>query len=307
MDEMTAIRAFVHAVERGTLSDTAKHMGLSVSTVSRHLNALEESLKVRLLNRSTRHIGLTEAGRQFYEHAHAMLDRYEQGRQAVAATQTEVKGVLRVHMLTAVAHHNVAPALPAFLKAHPELVLDITLTDERADLIAESIDVAVWIGELADSNMIARKLRPSQRMIVGTPAYFAEHGVPLHPRDLYRHNCLRYRNPRRNVWRFQRDNEALEIVVPSNLQANSGPLLLNCALQSLGLAMLHETTVRAAIQSGQLRAVLTDWSMAQTERESSLYAVYPHSRSMSPKVRAFIDFLVQLFRDDGGADVPARS
>lgn len=296
MNEMMAIRALIHAVERGSLAEAAHRMGVSASTVSRHLDTLEEALNVRLLNRSTRTVGLTEAGRLFLAYARASLDQFEQGRHAIAASQTEVKGLLRVHMLTSVANHNVAPALPAFLEAHPQLVLEITLTDERADLIAEGIDVAVWIGELADSNMVARKLRPSQRMIVGTPGYFARAGRPQHPHDLLRHNCLRFQNPHRKLWRFQKNGEEIEIAVPSNLQANSGPLLLSCALKGLGVAMLHESTVRSSIQSGRLEAVLTDWEMAQTERDSSLYAIYPHNKSMSPKVRVFIDFLIQIFR-----------
>ena len=184
--------------------------------------------------------------------------------------------MLRVSLRVSAATTIIVPALPALLEQYPELSLDISLTDERIDLIANNIDVAVWMGNLPDSEIVARRLSPSQRIVCGSPAYFERHGVPQTPADLRRHNCVLFAAPSYgNVWAFTKDGQQEEIEVRGKVRSSNALVLLSAAVAGLGVIVVHEWMVRLIISQGRLVRVLSDHTVNPTTGEAELYAVYP--------------------------------
>jgi DNA-binding transcriptional LysR family regulator len=296
MDELSANRTFVRVVERGSISAAARDLGASITAVSRQVSGLEEMLGVRLLNRTTRKHALTEAGQIYYNEVLDILRRIETVKSEVSAHQDVVKGCLRVHLRTSVGSQVIVPALPRFLSRHPDVTLEVALTDERSDLVALGVDVAVWLGSLEDSGLIARRLSPSLRVICASKSYLRAQGQPKSPKDLAQHNCLVYSaRSYDNIWRMTKNGETEAIVVSGNLRTDSSAVLLSSAVAGLGLVMLQEAMVRQSIASGELEPVLVDYQVSPTDADVALYAVHPNRRRVSPKTRAFVDFLVDLF------------
>ncbi|MDB5512191.1 MAG: Transcriptional regulator, LysR family [Enterovirga sp.] len=297
MDELSSIRAFIEVIESGSFSAAARRADASISSVARQVKALEDSLGVRLLNRTTRNQSLTEAGQIFYDRARAVVQELNAAKRDASSFQDSVKGLLRVTLRISTGSTMILPALPAFLERHPGLTIDVSLTDERLDLVANNIDVAVWLGHLDDSRIIAKRLSPSRRLLCGSPSYFQRRGIPENPDDLVHHNCLVFKaNYYGNSWRFTKGGERVDIPVSGNLRSNTGPVLLSAALSGLGLVVLQEYMVRAALKDGTLQTVLSEYEVSPTEADTALYAVFPHSRGISPKARVFVDFLVELFK-----------
>ena len=297
MDEMRLIRVFVQVVDSGSISAAARQLNTSITSVARQIGHLESMMGVRLLNRTTRRQSLTEAGRYFYSRLLGIVRDLDEIKREVTSYQEMAKGRLRVHLRTTVGNQVIVPALPRFFADYPEITLDVTLTDERADLVALGIDVAVWLGMLEDSSLIARRLSPSRRVLCASPGYLAKHGHPQKPADLADHNCLVYRAKHYdNRWRFLKGEERIEIPVSGNLETDSGAVLFTGALNGLGLIIVQESMAREALARGELVPLLVDYEVSPTESDTALYVVHPGSRRVSPKVRAFIDFLVALFR-----------
>jgi DNA-binding transcriptional LysR family regulator len=297
MDELTTVRTFLSVVEHGSFSAAARQKNMTVSSIARQVNALEGTLGVRLLNRTTRHQSLTEAGALYYDQVRAVVRELDTIRHQVASYQDSVKGTLRVQLRTSVATQLILPAVPAFLGQYPGLRLDIHLSDHRADLVENGFDLAVWLGNLQDSNLIARQLSPSCRVVCGSPRYFDVYGEPRHPGELARHNCILY-DPDHygRIWRFRLGEEAIEVPVAGNLQTSSSAALLTAAVGGLGLIVAQEWMVRTAIAEGALRQILNGYSVRPTDFDAALYVVYPHSSRLSPKTRVFVEFLVGLFK-----------
>ena len=305
MDELLKIRTLVQVVEAGSFSAAARHTNISISAIARQVKALEEDLGVRLLNRTTRHQALTEAGAIFYDRARSILQQVERAKRDASSFQKEVKGLLRVTLRVSAGTAVIVPALPRFLERHPELVVSVTLSDERADLVVGGIDVAVWLGHLDDSGVIARRLTHTRRVVCGSPEYFARYGEPRQPGDLVHHNCIVYTSSQyARAWRFARGEECNDIPVRGSLESPDAPVLMSCALSGLGLVLVPDWMVRRPIAEGRLRTVLSDYIASPTDYDAALYAVYPHSRGLSPKARAFVDFLLELFRDHENGDAP---
>lgn len=302
MDEFGRILTFIKVVEAGSFSAAARDVS-SVSSVARQVKSLEDELGVRLLNRSTRSLALTEPGRRFYERACTIANDLSSAKSEAKSFQESVKGVLRVSLRLSAGTTMIVPALPAFLAQYPELSVDVSLSDERRDLIANNIDVAVWMGHLPDSEIVARRLSPSQRIVCGSPAYFQGHGIPLTPRDLERHSCLLFTaRSYGNRWGFTRDGQTEEIQVQGSLRTDNSLVLLSGALSDLGLIVVHEWMVRRPIAQGRLARVLGDYTVNPRPGDAELYAVYASSRGLSRKIRVFVDFLVDLFRGPDGPD-----
>ncbi|MPZ55186.1 MAG: LysR family transcriptional regulator [Rhizobiales bacterium] len=298
MDELTSIRAFVSVVEHGSFSAAARQRNITVSSIARQVNALEELLGVRLLNRTTRHQSLTEAGALYYEHARDVVRQLDNLRNQVSSFQDSVKGTLRVQLRTSAASDVIVPALPSFLSRYPELCLDVDLNDDRVDLVENGIDVAVWLGNLQDTSTVARRLSAGRRVACGSPAYFAKHGEPKQPEELVKHNCLIY-DPVHygSIWRFTKAKETHEIPVAGSLQTRNSTVLMSAAVNGLGVIVAQEWMVQRAVASGRLQMILTDYEVRPTDFDAALYAVYPSSRRLSPKTKAFVEFLVGLFKD----------
>jgi DNA-binding transcriptional LysR family regulator len=298
MDEMLTNRAFLQVAESGSFSAASIKMDVSVATVARQVNSLEAELGVKLMNRSTRALSLTEAGMLYAERIRDVMSDLDALKREVASYQKDVKGLLRVHLRRSVGSQVIVPALPDFMRAHPDVKLEVTLTDERADLVAQGIDVAVWLGELQESRLIARKLSPGNRVICCSPAYAETHGLPKTPQELPQHNCIVYlAKSYDSSWRLTSGGKTTSVDVSGNLKSESSAVLLVSALNGLGLAMLQEAMVRKAIASGELINVFPNYQVSSTNTVVGLYAVYSGRKKLTAKSRAFIDFLVDVFRD----------
>lgn len=300
MDEFTRIRTFIKVVETGSFSAAARDVS-SISSVARQVKSLEDELGVRLLNRSTRSLSLTDSGRHFYERAVAIAHDLDSTLSQVKSLQEEVKGLLRVSLRVAAATTVVVPALPRLLAQYPELQVDISLNDERPELTANNIDVAMWLGEVHDAGIVARPLSASRRIVCGSPPYFEKNGIPATPQDLRHHNCLLFAAPSyRNRWGFTRGGEQEEVEVRGSMRSENDLALLSSGLADLGVIIVHEWMVRHLLADGRMVRVLTEYSVNPRPGDAELYAVYASSRGLSRKVRAFIDFLVETFAAESG-------
>jgi DNA-binding transcriptional LysR family regulator len=293
MDRFAAVEAFVRVGETGSFSEAARRLNTSKSAVSRHVSTLEAELGARLLHRTTRSLTLTEAGRDYLQRASRVLADLAEANQAVTQLEAAPRGTLRVNAPLSFGFLHLAPAIPDFLARFPEVEVDITMNDRLVDLVDEGFDVAVRIGALADSSLIARRLAPVRRVVCGSPDYLAAHGAPTSPDDLGRHACLRYSLVSRiHEWRFV---DALgrpwPVEVKGPLITNNGDANRAAALGGTGLVYLPTFIVGADITAGRLETVLEPF----VPQDMTLNAVYPHARHLSPKVRAFVDFLAARF------------
>lgn len=293
MDKTAEMTIFISAVEQGSFSAAGRALDLTPSAVSKQIQRLEDRLGVRLFNRSTRHIHLTEAGELFYERCSRIVDAIEEAEETVASLREQVRGRLRVSATAAFARGEVLPRLNPFLERYPDLDLQIELTDRPVDVVEEGFDAVIRLQEQVDDpSLIARKLAVNRRIICAAPAYIKAHGMPTSPEDLLRHNCLTlYTVSRFNDWEFEGAEGSRVLHVSGNFQANTADALYAATLGGAGLARLSTWLVTPDIRAGRLVPVLPQYS----HEKSAYYVLYPHRRHLSPKVRAFVDFLAEQF------------
>ena len=296
MDRFSALEAFVRVAETQSFSEGARRLGKSKSLISRQVAALEADLGVRLLQRTTRSITLTEAGRGFLERAVRILADVEEATLSVSRLQVAPRGCLRVNAPMSFGFLHLAQALPDFLARYPEIKVDMVMNDRLVDLIDEGFDVAVRIGRLTESSLIARRLAPIKIVVCASPDYLETHGRPLTPDRLADHRCLINGTiVPSDEWRFVRaDGAAWSVPIDGPLRVNNGDALKAAALGGLGLTMLPTFIVGPDLLAGRLVSVLEHF----IPQDVAVHAVYPHSRLLSPKVRAFIDFLAERFGPD---------
>ncbi len=294
MDALHAMQVFCAVVEENGFSAAARRLDLSNAAVSKHVAALEERLGARLLNRTTRRISLTEAGQAYYARCAKILEDIDEAERAITHLTAQPRGTLRVNAPMSFGVDHVVPALGDFLRAYPEIHVDLELTDRYVDLIDEGFDMAVRVADLPDSSLIAKKLAPMRLALVAAPSYLAAHGRPARPEDLSGHQCLRYTvHGATDVWRFAAANGEPRLVkISGPLAVNNGDAVLNAALAGLGIGALPTFIAGAALCDGRLVELLE----GQLLQNSSIYAVYPHSRLLSPKVRAFVEFRAARFK-----------
>jgi len=296
LESLRAMRLFVCAVREGSFSAAGRRFGLSPASVSRQINALEDALAVRLVNRTSRRLTLTEAGELYCQRAEAILREVSDMNDAVSQFHSAPRGLLRVHCRIMLGTQHVAPALPGFLERYPDIQVDLMLSDGPVDLVGRSVDVDIRIGKLDDSALVVRKLADSERVLCASPCYLARCGEPRVPADLAAHNCLTYRmHMGRILWRFQAPGGAVEeIAVSGNLQVNSGEVLRRAALDGVGIALMPDWSVAEDIRAGRLRRLLPRHRVSFAEFETGVYAVYLHSRHRSAKLQVFIDYLASV-------------
>jgi len=304
MDWLQPMRIFVSVVQNGSLSSAGRQLGLSPASVSRHISALEAGLGCRLINRSSRKLTLTEAGALYFDKVEQILHQIADANESVAELQTVPRGTLRVHSRMLVGHLIVIPALPGFLARHPDLKVDLLLSNHTVDLVERNIDIDIRIGKLVDSSLVGKRLAKSERWLCAAPAYLDTRPAIASPADLTRHNCLTYRiSVGQTVWRFIDDGATMqEVPVAGSLQSDNGLALLNATLAGLGIALMPDWAVRDALAEGRLRRLLPHFRVSHIEFDNGVYAVYQRSHT-SAKVRAFIDFLEATFaqrRDAAG-------
>ncbi len=289
MDRFTALTVFAQVADSLSFSAAAKQLGLTPSAVSKQIAQLEDRLGARLVQRTTRKLALTEAGAAFLPRARQVLATLEEAEDTVTDLAQSPRGVLRVSLPSTFAQIHVAPVLPGFLARYPEIRLEISVTDRFVDLVHDGIDVAVRIGALDDSTLMARRLAPNRRVVAAAPSYLARAGRPAVPNDLLAHNCLVYAEPGRALaWVFNGGDERITVPVTGSLRCNSAEVLLQAALDGVGIIRMSAYVMVDALADGRLVTLLPAYEV----RESEVYAVYPAGRHLSPKVRAFIDHLV---------------
>jgi DNA-binding transcriptional LysR family regulator len=300
MDRLTEMEAFATVVDQGGFTDAAKKMGISKSAVSKHVSALEARLGARLLNRTTRRVSPTEIGLAYYDRARRVLTDAGEADAMVSSMQTAPSGLLRISVATDFGVNHLSPVLGDFLQEFPEITVNMVLNNRYVELISEGFDMAIRIGELEDSTLRARKLTETTRRMIGSPQYFARFGRPAKIDDLNEHKLLHYSNSSNgNVWKLTAPSgEKRQVRSAGWLTVNDGQSLLNAAISGLGIAYLPSFLYSEALKEGLVEVVMPDLPV----ETQGIYAVYPPGRFTQPKVRAFIDFLVNAFAEKGPDD-----
>lgn len=290
MDRLASMEVFVRVAQLGSFSTTAAQLGMSKSTVSKHISALEERLGVRLLNRTTRRLSLTEYGEVYRDHCLRILQEVAEADDDMDRFAAEPRGRLKINAPMSFGMMHLSPLLPGFLEAYPSVDVDLILNDRRVDLIDEGFDLAVRIGVLDDSNLIARKLASGTFVCAASPDYLKRRRIPQHPDELRSHNCLRYTLSRNsNEWRFEKAGEVRQVAVSGRVTGNNGDVLRQTAIMGHGIVYQPLFLMADALATGQLVRLFEDWSTNNVD----IFAVYPESRHVSAKLRVFIDHLVQ--------------
>jgi DNA-binding transcriptional LysR family regulator len=294
MDRMTSMATFVKVVESGGFSAAARTLGMSPSMVTAHVQALEERLGIRLLNRSTRRVSLTEVGHAYYERCLQILADVEDADRIAQALQSTPRGTLRLNTSIAMPP-LLAPVIAEFVALYPDVSINLTMTDRMSDLVEEGFDVAVRNMSIPDSSLIVRRVATYRFVVCGAPGYLAARGVPRQPADLVHHNCLVYsQSTWGNDWRFAGPDGEQSVAVSGNLQANSDNALRLAAVHGQGLALAPSFLLIDEIKAGRLVPVLTEF----LQTEHAINAIYPHRHHLSAKVRSFIDLLAKRFHGE---------
>ncbi|GAB4224802.1 MAG: LysR family transcriptional regulator [Kiloniellaceae bacterium] len=295
MDAMEGLPVFVRTVREGSFSAAARALELTPSAVSKQIGRLEDRLSVRLFNRTTRRLSLTEEGAAFYERASRILADLEDAAVSVSGMKAEPRGRLRVTLPTAFGILHLLPALPDFIARHAEVTLEIDLNDRFVNMVEEGFDLALRIGDLEDSSLIGRRLAANRRVLAASPGYLAGRPAPQRPEDLRDHDCLIYTyRPQRHDWHLVDEaGQESVISVSGSLETNNPMMLRAAALSGLGVVLLPLWIIGPDLKEGRLQRVLPEHHWP----DSSIYAVYPPGRHLSAKVRRFVDFLVERFSD----------
>lgn len=293
MDRLTGMAVFAKVVDSGSFAAAARHFGMSPAMATTHVQTLEERLGVRLLNRTTRRVSVTEVGQNFYERCLRILSDLEEAEGAAGELQSAPRGLLRVTAPVSFGTRKLTPAIADYLASYPDVSIDLSLDDPYLDLLEKRFDLAIRLGHLADSSLIARKLCTLATILCASPGYLEKNGAPRTPRDLIGHNCLvyTYATPQR-VWTFVDQNGKEDVVrISGRFLADSGDALLALVLRDGGVVLVPDYLVDDDLKAGRLVRLLPEYVTPET----AVHAVYPHSRHLSAKTRSFIDFLASRF------------
>lgn len=292
MDQFKQISTFVDVIAKGSLSAAARAEGIAPAMIGRRLDALEERLGVKLLQRTTRKIALTHEGTAFLEDCQRILAELEDAESAVSERSARATGHLLISAPAGFGRQHVAPLLPSFLAEHRDLTLTLSLNDRVVDLIGEGIDVAIRIASLSDSNLIGVKLADNKRVIVASPAYLKRHGTPHSLDELAKHNCLAISSDgSQRGWTFRQNGKNVTLKVAGNMVCNDGEVLHDWALAGKGLAWRSMWEVGTEIESGQLQTVLDEFAAPGND----IYAVFAQRRHLPLRIRALVDFLRRAY------------
>ncbi len=304
MDRLTALTVFRTAVGLGSFAAAARHLGLSPAAVSKNIGELEAHLAVRLLNRTTRRMSLTEAGSLYYERVEQILDDLAEADGALGPLQQRPAGLLRVSAPMTVTLLCLSEAIPKFLERHPDLSLDLRMDDRRVDIVEQGFDLAIRGSDnLEDSSLIARRLMTLSHVVCGSPDYFERRGVPQRPDDLQQHDCVQFTlSGHAREWSFRKAGRSVRVPVRGRYKVTSSLAVRDALRAGFGLSLIPWIYVREDIEEGRLLSVLDDWSAVET----TLYAVYPSRRHVGAKLRAFLDFLVEEMGVEELGDQPRR-
>lgn len=292
MDRLSAMQVFAEVATSGSFTATADKLDMSRAMVTRYVAELEQWLGARLLQRTTRSVTLTDAGETCLRRSQQMLALMENVEEETStATGGALRGQLRLTCATSFAYAHLAAVLSDFLALHPQLKIDLNISEGALNLVDARIDLAIRISAEPDPMLIARPLARCESLLVASPAYLANIGTPQLPQDLAQHRCLSHANFGKSVWHLSRDEESAKVSVASHFSANEATALLKAAMAGGGIAMLPSYLVNPSVAAGALRVVLPEWQVPAL----TIYALYPSRRNLSPAVRALLDYLVGRF------------
>ena len=295
MDRLMSMRVFSAVAKNGSFSIAAKKLSISKAMVSKHIKNLENSFSVRLFNRTTRKLNLTDAGSSYYEKVNTILSEIDETESAISQLNSEPKGKLKVMAQPSFGAFHLSRALSLYLKKYTEVTVNLELSHRIPDLVEENIDLAFHVGELNDSMYVSRRIASARRVICASPEYIKKNGMPKKPEDLLNHNCLIYM-PRNDMgkWEFLDKGKRKKIKVTGDIQCNSGDALRVASIQSRGITQLPTYMVGLDIQAGRLQALLEDFE----PEKQPIYAIYNHRKYISAKIKTFIDFIYDLYQPE---------
>ena len=292
IDVVAAMRVFTSVVEAESFAGAAEKLDLSRGMATRYVAQLETHLGVRLLNRTTRRLSLTEAGSDYFQRATQVLAMIDEAETSAAQNASVPRGTLRVTSSVIFGARHLGAAVSDFLQRHPQMQVDLSLNERLVDLVDEGFDLAIRVGARVDPGLIARRITPVRVLACASPAYLKTHGTPKQPEDLAAHNCLVYAHTvHQGGWHFKREGEERTVPVSGSLRGNNGGALVGAAVEGLGVIFEPSFLVYEALRDGTLVQLLPEWE----SEKLWVYAVYPNRKFLAPKVRSFIDFLVERF------------
>ncbi|MGR4019110.1 LysR family transcriptional regulator [Vibrio harveyi] len=284
------LKLFVRLASTHNISMAGQELGLSPAVASAHINKLEEGLGVRLVHRTTRKVSLTEEGQAFLPHAEEVLATVEAARGAVGVGHKAPTGTLRVTASASFGRLHLVPALKGFMAKYPELTIDFRFSDSIIDMVEGGFDVAVRLAELKDSSLVARKLAPDRRIVVASPEYLAQHGTPQSPEELVNHECVTLAGLEN--WVFETPEGQYSMRASGSFRTDNGDAMRDACIDGLGVSINSIWSVYKQLQKGELVEILQDYPLVMN---ASIWAVYPSSRLIAPKVRAFIDYFAEYY------------
>lgn len=293
MNNLTGMMVFAQVVQSGSFSKAAEDLGMSKSSVSKKVSFLEDRLGVRLLNRTTRKLNLTEVGHVFYERCERIMSEAEEAELAITRLQDEARGHLKVSAPMSFGIRHLGVPMASFMKNYPDVTVDVQLNDRFVDIIDEGFDMAIRIGQLSDSSLIAKKIGSTRLVVTASPQYWADHGIPEHPNDLEQHKCLLYTLNRKGgtSLQFRENGKEFSKEIHGDVKSNNGDFLRMMTVAGAGVSLSPAMIVGADIANGRLVPVLEDFE----SEPINIYAVYPHNRHLSAKVRLFVDHLKSYY------------
>ena len=278
------VSEFVSVAETESFTAAATRLGISTAQVSRQIGALESRLGVKLFYRTTRKVSITDTGQIYYNHCRQVLDGLAEAERAITDLHQTPKGRLNLTAPVTFGEKRIAPLVNEFVARYPELEVNLTLTNQMLDLVADCYDLAIRLGELEDSTMMAKRLSSRTHYVCASPDYLAAHGVPYALSELEQHNCLQ---GTLDYWRFEEKGKPRHIRVEGNLRCNSGWSLVDAALKGIGIVQLPDYYVQAELEAGRLVPILDKYRAP----DDGIWAIYPHNRHLSPKVRLLLEHL----------------
>jgi DNA-binding transcriptional LysR family regulator len=295
MDKVMSMRVFSAVAKNSSFSDAAKKLSISKAMASKHVQSLESSLGVRLFNRTTRKLNLTDVGNAYFDKVDAILADIDETELSISQLNSEPRGKLKIMAQPSFGAFHLFRALSIYMRKFPDVSTEIELSNRIPDLVEDGIDLAFHVGELEDSTFVARKIASARRVICASPYYLKQNGTPHMPDDLSKHNCMIYA-PRVALteWEFINKSEKKKIKVSGDIQCNDGDALRTAAIQGCGIAQLPTYMVGLDIQSGRLNALLEEY---EPER-LPVYAIYNHRKYLSAKIQTFIDFIYELYQPE---------
>lgn len=288
LDSISDISTFVSIITAGSLSGAARELDLTLAAVSKRLIRLETALGVRLVNRTTRQLSLTDDGREFHGHCLTLLEQVRRTEDALSSRRDDVSGLLRLTATNAFCRRQIAPRLGRFLERHPGVRCELIATDDVVDLVQLGVDIAIRQAPMPDSELIARPIASDRRILCAAPSYVDRHGAPLTPADLAQHRCIVFGEPAITTWTLSRGDESLVLDVDWDVHINAGDAIHGAVLGGAGIALKSVWEVADDIAAGRLVELLPGWRSAARP----IYAVYPSIRHQVPRISAFIQFLV---------------